>query len=168
MVFNTELSIKDSIEAMLKEDIFCALLWDTELNKFIGIFTIRDFLNLFKVIYEKTTNLMEGSHKFTSFKQLASHLFQRNSIDLNELDIIMEIHENSSKKNSDSKSVSDNSIQNPMNIDEEFPNYFNKQMNTFNDFFKIFEYININDYISDILPVIIFYFILFTLFKSLG
>ncbi len=163
MVFNTELSIKDSVEAMLKEDIFCALLWDTELNKFIGIFTIRDFLNLFKVIFEKTTNLMEGNPKFSSYKQLASHLFQRNSIDLNELDIIMEINENSSKKNSDSKSVSDNSNpnQNPMNIDEEIPNYFNKQMNTFNDFFKIFEYININDYISDILPVLIYSFYLF-------
>jgi hypothetical protein len=163
LVFNTELSIKDSVEAMLKEDIFCALLWDTELNKFIGIFTIRDFLNLFKVIFEKTTNLMEGNPKFSSYKQLASHLFQRNSIDLNELDIIMEINENSSKKNSDSKSVSDNSNpnQNPMNIDEEIPNYFNKQMNTFNDFFKIFEYININDYISDILPVLIYSFYLF-------
>jgi len=151
LVFNTELSIKDSIEAMLKEDIFCALLWDTELNKFIRIFTIRDFLNLFKVIYEKTTNLMEGSFKFSSIKQLASHLFQRNPIDLNELDVIMEIHENSSKKNSDSKSIeSDNSGQ--MNLDEEFPNNFCTQMNTFKDFFKIFEYININDYISDILP----------------
>ena len=111
--------IKDAIEAMLKEDIFCALLWDTELNKFIGIFTIRDFLNLFKVIYEKTTNLMEGSFKFSSIKQLASHLFQRNPIDLNELDVIMEIHENSSKKNSDSKSEkSDNS--NPMNMMRNF------------------------------------------------
>jgi len=41
-----------------------------------------------------------------------------------------------------------------MNIDEEFTNNFSSQMNTFKDFFKIFEHININDYISDILPVI--------------
>lgn len=98
---------------------------------------------------------MDGSFKFTSIKQLASHLFQRNPIDLNELDVIMEIHENSSKKNSDSKSESENS--NQMNIDEEIPNNFGTQMNTFKDFFKIFEYININDYISDILPVRIFF-----------
>ena len=154
--------IKDAIEAMLKEDIFCALIWDTELNKFIGIFTIRDFLNLFKVIYEKTNNLMQSNYKWASIKQLVSHLFQRNPIELDDLDVIMEKVENTSKMNSDTKSEKSDM---DMHLDEEndIVNYEN-QMKTFKDFFRIFEYININDYFSDILPVNIFYILYFKMF----
>lgn len=146
--------IKDAIEAMLKEDIFCALIWDTELNKFIGIFTIRDFLNLFKVIYEKTNNLMKNNYKWASIKQLVSHLFQRNPIDLDDLDIIMEKMENTSKMNSDTKSEKSD-VEMRIDVEDSVITYEN-QIKTFKDFFKIFEYININDYFSDILPVNIF------------
>jgi len=31
-----ELSIKHVIDAMVKEDIFCGLIWNTEQNKFTG------------------------------------------------------------------------------------------------------------------------------------
>ncbi len=142
--------IKDALEAMLKEDIFCALIWDTELNKFIGIFTIRDFLNLFKVIYEKTNNLIESKYKWLSLKQLVSHLFQRNPIELDDLDVIMEKVENNSKINSDTKSEKSDL---EMHIDDDDIINYENQMKTFKDFFRIFEYININDYFSDILPV---------------
>jgi len=152
--------IKDAIEAMLKEDIFCALIWDTELNKFIGIFTIRDFLNLFKVIYEKTNNLMQSKYKWSSIKQLVSHLFQRNPIELDDLDVIMEKVENTSKMNSDTKSEKSD-LDMHIDVDSDIINYEN-QMKTFKDFFRIFEYININDYFSDILPVN-FFFLSFTL-----
>ena len=143
--------IKDAIEAMLKEDIFCALIWDTEYNKFIGIFTIRDFLNLFKVIYEKTNDLILKNYKWASIKQLVSHLFQRNSIALDDLDVIMEKVESNSKMNSDTKSEKS---ENDMHIDDQADfSSFDNPMKSFKDFFKIFEYININDYFSDILPV---------------
>ena len=39
LVFNDELLIKDSIEAMIKEDIYCGLLYNSEQNKHSGIFT---------------------------------------------------------------------------------------------------------------------------------
>ena len=53
LVFNSELMIKDSIEAMIKEDIYCGLLWDTTANKYIGIFTIRDVLSLIMISYQR-------------------------------------------------------------------------------------------------------------------
>jgi len=143
--------IKDAIEAMLKEDIFCALIWDTELSKFIGIFTIRDFLNLFKVIYEKTNNLIQSKYKWSSIKHLVSHLFQRNPIELDDLDVIMEKVENTSKMNSDTKSEKSDL---DMHVDDDNDILkIENQMKSFKDFFKIFEFININDYFSDILPV---------------
>ena len=37
LVFNDELLIKDSIEAMIKEDIYCGLLYNSEQNKHSGI-----------------------------------------------------------------------------------------------------------------------------------
>jgi len=33
-----ELSVKDVIEAMVKEDIYCGLIWNTEQNKYTGRF----------------------------------------------------------------------------------------------------------------------------------
>jgi predicted transcriptional regulator len=53
LVFNDKLLIKDSIEAMIKEDIYCGLLYSSEKNKHSGIFTIRDVLGLLLVGYKK-------------------------------------------------------------------------------------------------------------------
>ena len=39
LVFNDELLIKDSIEAMIKEDIYCGLLYNSKQNKHSGVFT---------------------------------------------------------------------------------------------------------------------------------
>lgn len=36
LVFNNELSVKDAIEAMLKEDIYCGMIWNSESSKFVG------------------------------------------------------------------------------------------------------------------------------------
>ena len=53
LVFNSELTIKDSIEAMIKEDIYCGLLWDSPSSKYIGLFTIRDVLSMIRIAYIK-------------------------------------------------------------------------------------------------------------------
>lgn len=90
IVFNTELSIKDVIEAMIHEDIFCGLIWNTEMNKFTGLFTIRDCLIALYISYEKITKLsLKGSH-WNSTKQLSSLIFQKNDFQVEELDVIME------------------------------------------------------------------------------
>ena len=54
LVFNSDLMIKDSIEAMIKEDIYCGLLWDTKLSKYVGLFTIRDVLSLLSVTLSRS------------------------------------------------------------------------------------------------------------------
>jgi hypothetical protein len=145
-VFNIELSIQDSIEAMIKEDIYCGLIWDTELNKFIGIFTIRDFLNLIKVIYEKVNTYLKTNGKLTNMNNLVSSLFPSNKIDLDKLDAIMEDPESS--KYSETKSENGE-----MDIDEDLNNTIENNMMNYKEFFKIFRHININDYFTDIHPV---------------
>ena len=57
LVFNSELSIKESIKAMVDQDIYCALIYNTILNYYIGIITIRDILNLLKYINDKYKNI---------------------------------------------------------------------------------------------------------------
>jgi hypothetical protein len=161
LVFNIELSIKDAIEAMIKEEIYCGLIWDTELNKFNGIFTIRDFLNLIKVLYQKiNTHIKDNGSKCFNAKSLVSYLFQRNNINLDALDVIMENVEIGHKMNGDSKSEKSNSECNfvdDMIIDDE-NNTIERCLKNYKEFFKIFEHININDYFSDILPVSKFLF----------
>ncbi len=75
---------------MIKEDIYCGLIWDTELNKFIGIFTIRDFLNLIKVLYEKIEQHVKSNPKILNLRDFVASLFPSNKIDLEKLDEIME------------------------------------------------------------------------------
>jgi CBS domain-containing protein len=90
IVFNTDLSIKDVVDAMIHEDIYCGLIWNTELNKFSGLFTIRDCLIALYISYEKITKLsLKGCH-WNNSKQLASLIFQKNDFQVEELDVIME------------------------------------------------------------------------------
>jgi hypothetical protein len=131
---------------MIKEDIYCGLIWDTELNKFIGIFTIRDFLNLIKVIYEKLNEYFKTNGKLTNMNSLVSSLFPSNKIDLEKLDAIMEDPETS--KYSESKSEGGD-----MDIDDDQIEKIENTMANYREFFKIFRHININDYFTDIHPV---------------
>jgi hypothetical protein len=137
---------------MIKEEIYCGLIWDTELNKFNGIFTIRDFLNLIKVLYQKiNTHIKDHGKSFNNAKTLVSYLFQRNNINLDALDVIMENVEIT--KASDSKSErSDADGTDDMLVDDE-NNTIERCLKNYKEFFKIFDHININDYFSDIHPV---------------
>jgi hypothetical protein len=131
---------------MIKEDIYCGLIWDTELNKFIGIFTIRDFLNLIKVIYDKINSYLKTYGKLSNMNNLVSSLFPSNKIDLDKLDAIMEDPE--SCKISETKSENGDMI-----IDEDLNNTIENNMLNYRELFKIFRHININDYFTDIHPV---------------
>ena len=140
---------------MIKEDIYCSLIWDTELNKFISLFTIRDFLNLIKVLYEKINNYIYSNGKcIGNMKTLVSYLFQRNTTNLDALDVIMENAENH-KINSESKSERSDFENNEqeMYIDDDRNHSLEHCINSYKEFFKIFEHINLNDYLSDIHPV---------------
>jgi len=54
LVFNSDLSFKEMVKAFINEDIYCALIYDSEKEFFIGLITISDILMLFKYIIEKT------------------------------------------------------------------------------------------------------------------
>ena len=53
LVFNSDLSFKEMIKAFINEDIYCALIYDSKKEFFIGIITITDILFLFQYIIEK-------------------------------------------------------------------------------------------------------------------
>jgi len=53
LVFNSDLSFKEMIKAFINEDIYCALIYDSKKEFFIGIITISDILYLFQYIIEK-------------------------------------------------------------------------------------------------------------------
>ena len=54
LVFNSELSFKEMVKAFINEDIYCALIYDSDKELFIGLITISDILMLFKYIIEQT------------------------------------------------------------------------------------------------------------------
>ena len=53
LVFNSDLSFKEMIKAFINEDIYCALIYDSKKEFFIGIITITDILFLFQYIIKK-------------------------------------------------------------------------------------------------------------------
>ena len=53
LVFNSNLSFKEMIKAFINEDIYCALIYDSQKEYFIGIVTISDILFLFQYIIKK-------------------------------------------------------------------------------------------------------------------
>ena len=53
LVFNSDLSFKEMVKAFINEDIYCALIYNSEKERFIGLITISDILRLFKYIIEQ-------------------------------------------------------------------------------------------------------------------
>ena len=74
LVFNDNLLIKDSIEAMIKEDIYCGLLYNSEQNKHSGIFTIRDVLGLLLIGYKKLVEFLNTEKNINSYEMLKENL----------------------------------------------------------------------------------------------
>ena len=90
LVFNSDLSIKDVIDSMINEEIYCGLIWNTEMSKFNGVFTIRDCLIALYISYGKITSLFLRGVQWSNSKQLASLIFQKNDFQVEDLDIIIE------------------------------------------------------------------------------
>ena len=124
LVFNSDLMIKDSIEAMIKEDIYCGLLWDTKLSKYVGLFTIRDVLSLLLLSYKQISNYLNNNQNINNLETLT------NSIN--------EIFDNWKIKDENNK----------MDIEmEENNKKIDSIITNFNDFFKLFDNTSINDYV---------------------
>ena len=125
LVFNSELMIKDSIDAMIKEDIYCGLLWDTTANKYIGIFTIRDVLSLIMISYQRLNQYLNTNTNINDLDTLVKsiiEIFSKLTIDKNKMDLEEEEKIDTSN--------------------------YDKIIKNFSDFFKLFDNFTINDYVN--------------------
>ena len=125
LVFNSELMIKDSIEAMIKEDIYCGLLWDTTANKYIGIFTIRDVLSLIMISYQQLNQYLNNNTNINDLDTLVKsivEIFSKITVDKNKMEL--EEEERIDTSNTD------------------------KIIKNFSDFFKLFDNFTINNYVN--------------------
>ncbi len=87
LIFNSELNILETIYAMVKEDIYCSLVYDSLYKNFIGIITIRDIMELIKYINDKIKKY-NGTIVNTNF--FIKEIFSKNEVQLNSLSSIKE------------------------------------------------------------------------------
>ena len=71
MVFNSELSFHEIIKIFILEGIYAAIIYDTELNNFIGSITLRDIMLLYRFIFNK----MEYYDEQTNFPDFLQNIF---------------------------------------------------------------------------------------------
>lgn len=132
IVYNSELTITDTVNAMITEDIYCGLIWKKELGEFSGLFTLRDFLKILHMTYDKILKLdNKNINNFNDTKKLAANIYNRcsikleeldniieNATDLNNSDIDMKIDINTNHVNSNSHISLDNEINNNVNLSQ--------------------------------------------------
>ena len=88
LVFNSDLSFKEMVKAFINEDIYCALIYDSEKEYFVGLITISDILFLFKYIIEKAQQ-----KEITDYSTFIQDIFTSNKKNK-----VEEVVEGSSKK----------------------------------------------------------------------
>ena len=96
LVFNSDLSFKEMIKAFINEDIYCALIYDSKKEFFIGIITISDILFLFEYIIEKAQE-----KKITDYNKFIKEIFTINKTILTSEEEKEENNENKKEKNFD-------------------------------------------------------------------
>ena len=79
LVFNSDLSFKEMIKAFINEDIYCALIYDSQKEYFIGIVTISDILFLFQYIIKKAQEIT-----ITDYELFIKEIFDKNKLLINE------------------------------------------------------------------------------------
>ena len=175
LVFNDELLIKDSIEAMIKEDIYCGLLYNSEQNKHSGIFTIRDVLGLLLIGYKKLVEFLNSEKNIVSYEMLKENLdkffatFDSNDNNDNSNDYnliitssldnkennndniqnmdIEEEGENNNNINNNSKNINNNKNED-INVKQEETKAYNDIIKDFNHFISLFDNITLQSFID--------------------
>ena len=146
LVFNNELAIKECIEAMVNEDIYCSFIWDSEISKYIGLITIRDIVTLMKFMYEKIKNY-KGT--IININYFARDIFGAD-VEMNGLETIKE-DKNDLRTNSECQSIKSEVQNNQMEIDDINGNTDNEENEKdYKEFFKSLNNITINDYIRNV------------------
>ena len=146
LVFNDELLIKDSIEAMIKEDIYCGLLYNSEQNKHSGVFTIRDVLGLLLIGYKKLVSFLNNNKSIKSYDFLKTNL-NNFFAQFDNGDII--------NKNGNKENLSKQNNKDDMDIEEEDdkstendPKMYNVIIKDFNQFTSLFDNITLQSFIE--------------------
>ena len=146
LVFNDELLIKDSIEAMIKEDIYCGLLYNSEQNKHSGIFTIRDVLGLLLIGYKKLVSFLNNNRNIKSYDDLKADLntffAQFDNQNINQ-------GSNNNKNNIKQNNQDDMDIEeDDDNLNDNDPKIYNKIIKNFTQFTSLFENITLQSFIE--------------------
>lgn len=146
LVFNDELLIKDSIEAMIKEDIYCGLLYNSEQNKHSGIFTIRDVLGLLLIGYKKLISFLNNNRNIKSYDDLKADLntffAQFDNQNINQ-------GSNNNKNNIKQNNQDDMDIEeDDDNLNDNDPKIYNKIIKNFTQFTSLFENITLQSFIE--------------------
>ena len=146
LVFNDELLIKDSIEAMIKEDIYCGLLYNSEQNKHSGVFTIRDVLGLLLIGYKKLVSFLNNNKSIKSYDFLKTNL-NNFFAQFDNGDII--------NKNGNKENLSKQNNKDDMDIEEDDdkstendPKMYNVIIKDFNQFTSLFDNITLQSFIE--------------------
>jgi hypothetical protein len=79
LVFNSDLCFKEMIKAFINEYIYCALIYDSKKEFFVGIITISDILYLFQYIIKKAQEI-----KITNYNNFIKEIFNINKSLTNE------------------------------------------------------------------------------------
>lgn len=168
LVFNDELLIKDSIEAMIKEDIYCGLLYNSQQNKHSGIFTIRDVLGLLLIGYKKLCLFLNTEKNINSYEKLKekenldkffatfdnndnnddfTNLILTENLDNKQNDNnVMDIEEeNNNNNNEDNNAINKNE---DFEVKEEDAKAYNDVIKDFNHFISLFENITLQSFID--------------------
>ena len=152
LVFNDELLINDSIEAMIKEDIYCGLLYNSEQNKHSGIFTIRDVLGLLLIGYKKLVSFLNTNKNITSYDLLKSNINTFFAQFGNESEDIIKSSNNKKENNENRMEIEDEeNNQNNSNINEDKendPKIYNEIVKDFQQFISLFENITLQSFID--------------------
>ena len=175
LVFNDELLIKDSIEAMIKEDIYCGLLYNSEQNKHSGIFTIRDVLGLLLIGYKKLVEFLNSEKNIVSYEILKENLDkffatfdsndnndnsndynliitssldnkENNNDNIQNMDIEEEGENNNNINNNSNNKINNKSED--INVKEEDAKAYNDIIKDFNHFISLFDNITLQSFID--------------------
>ncbi len=149
LIFNSELNFLETIYAMVKEDIYCALVYDSLYKNFIGIITIRDIMELIKFINDRIKKY-NGIIVNTNF--FIKEIFSKNEVQLNSLSSIKENEEiKPVKKKSFGSFDRINELDEEEGSDSSFEGEIKEKPQSSSlkqgvDFFKSLNLISINDF----------------------
>ena len=149
LIFNSELNFLETIYAMVKEDIYCALVYDSLYKNFIGIITIRDIMELIKFVNDRIKKY-NGIIVNTNF--FIKEIFSKNEVQLNSLSSIKENEEiKPVKKKSFGSFDRINELDEEEGSDSSFEGEIKEKPQSSSlkqgvDFFKSLNLISINDF----------------------